>query len=251
MPARIVVGGGDGTLSCVVNQLDTAKLLSEVELALLPTGTGNDFARSIGVFNCPLEEAFAIACEGEALAVDLICVRNGCEQLLVNAATAGFGGLASSDVTSVDKQRFGAMAYWVTAFTRLVAMQEYRLVVETDSQNIEVEAFGMAINSGRYVGGGFPVSPSAIVNDGLLDVTIVPKMPLSDVLGQGVSFSLGLPSDQVICLRTTSVHVKADPILPYSFDGEGKRSLEATFEVLPSAMRIVVGPSPVAVQVSS
>ena len=84
---RLVVAGGDGTVSRVANAL--SRHLDEFELALIPTGTGNDLARSIGVQGEPFEDICEWALNRPAVAIDLIKVSNGRSRLIANAATAG------------------------------------------------------------------------------------------------------------------------------------------------------------------
>jgi diacylglycerol kinase family enzyme len=102
--------------------------------------------------------------------------------------------------------------------------------------------FGIAVTSGRYVGGGFPVSSEAWINDGLLDVTVVPVMPLGDAFAAGMEFTFGRDGDsnRIETHRVASVHIYSQPPLPYSLDGEGEQSLATRFEVIPDAIRFAV-----------
>ncbi|HRX82285.1 MAG TPA: diacylglycerol kinase family lipid kinase [Pirellulaceae bacterium] len=247
---RIIVAGGDGSLSRVVNQ--AINYLDEIELALIPTGTGNDLARSIGVHDTPVENAWNWAVTRPTSAIDLLKVTNGGTTYIVNAATAGFGGIATTDVASEDKQRWGAIAYWMTAFFKMASLPEYKLRLELDSEEVELSTYGLAITNGRFVGGGFPVTPTSVVNDGLLDVAVVGVLPMIDLIAVGVEFALGQydQPDRVTTFRSSRVKVKADPPLPFSLDGEPAKSIEATFTVLPNALKIVHAPEPPAISVS-
>ncbi len=243
---RLCVCGGDGTVSRVVESLYRAGLASSVEVAVVPLGTGNDFARSIGVQNETLEQAWRLAFAAESTWVDAIRV-NGSpehERIIVNAATAGFGGIITDQVEDVDKQRWGALAYWVAAFSRLTSLPEYRVTITRDSEQRTIDVFGIAITSGRYVGGGFPVSSEAWINDGLLDVTVVPVMPLGDAFAAGIEFTLGRDSgtNLIETHRVASVHMHSQPPLPYSLDGEGEESVVSQFEVIPNAIRFATAP---------
>ena len=245
---RVIVAGGDGTLGRVVNA--AIPHLADFDFALIPTGTGNDLARALGIHGVELEHAWEWAVSNTPVAIDLVKVTNGSTHYCVNAATAGFGGMVSTDVTSHDKQRWGAFAYWMTAFSRLAALEEYDIRLEFADDQIALATYGLAIANGRYVGGGFPAAPSAILNDGLLDVTTVPVLPTLELLAAGVDFTLGRhdQADGVNTYRARSARIHADPILPYSFDGEPTRAIDATFEVIPEAMNIVSGRNPEALQ---
>lgn len=245
---RFVVAGGDGTLSRIVNLAATR--LDEMEFALMPLGTGNDLARSIGVFGHPLEQIWHWALTRSTTPIDLVKVANHESSYLVNAATGGFGGAVSTDVRADDKLRWGAIAYWMTAFSKLVTLDEFDLRLELDSETVRLKTYGLAIANGRYVGGGFPVAPQALVNDGLLNVTTVPVLPPVELLAAGIDFTLSRYDDQLQGVRTycaLRVGIHAEPILPYSFDGDPYRSIDATFQVLPGVLRLVCGPAPPAV----
>lgn len=249
---RLCVCGGDGTVSRVVEALCRAELNRAIELAVVPLGTGNDFARSIGVNAGSFEQAIHVATHGESRWVDAVRVTDaqGKERIIINAATAGFGGIVTDEVEDADKQRWGALAYWIAAFSRLTSLPEYRVTIEQSGQRQTIDVFGVAVTSGRYVGGGFPVSPEAWINDGLLDVTVVPAMPLGDAFAAGMEFTFGYDSgsERVQTYQVTSVRVEADPPMPYSLDGESEENLATTFEVIPRAVRVVVNSSAPAIQ---
>lgn len=244
---RIIVAGGDGTLSQVVNGI--APDFAAVELAVLPLGTGNDFARSLGITADRLDEAITVATRGAAHDVDLIKIVNGTTIYCLNAATGGFGGKIARDVASDDKVRWGAFAYWMTAVSKLIALDEYRLSLQLDDTAIALNVYGIAIANGRFVGGGFPIAPSAVINDGLLEITAIPILPTMELMAAGLNFTLGRdPSDDRLeTFQSRKVHVFAEPNLPFSIDGEPLAAVEATFELVPRALRVVVGPHPVAV----
>ncbi|NND97606.1 MAG: YegS/Rv2252/BmrU family lipid kinase [Pirellulaceae bacterium] len=241
---RVVIAGGDGTISTIVNAVGPR--IRELEIALVPTGTGNDLARSLDLFGRPPEEIWQSCLTAAVSPIDLVRVVNGDTSYIVNAATGGFGGMVSTDVTSDDKGRWGALAYWFTAFSKIAALKEYRVRIELDSETRELDAYGLAITNGRYVGGGFPVAPDAKLNDGLLDVTTVPNLPTIELLAAGLDFMIGRHDavDRVETIQSAHVRVIAEPRIPYSFDGETVRSVDATFDVVTDAMNVVAGEFP-------
>ncbi|TWU43490.1 Diacylglycerol kinase [Novipirellula aureliae] len=243
---RLVVAGGDGTLSRVVNAV--AEKLDRFEFALLPTGTGNDLARSLDLYGAPIEDDWQRAISSPTTTIDVIRVTNGRSLYLLNAATGGFGGMVSTDVTTDDKRRWGAMAYWLTAFSKLTSLEESSIRLELDSETIELKTLGLGIANGCYVGGGFPVAPKAKLDDGLLDITTVPNLPTIELLAAGVDFMLGREHDPnlVRMFQSSRVRVIADPTMPYSLDGETMQGLDALFEVVSGALQIVAGENPVA-----
>lgn len=170
--------------------------------------------------------------------IDLVRVTNGKTFYMVNAATGGFGGMVSTDVTSEDKRRWGPMAYWLTAFSKLSELRESRVRLELDAETTDMTTYGLAIANGKFVGGGFPVAPDAELDDGLLDISVVPILPTLELLACGVDFMLGR-YNRVRTMKSSRVRVIVEPKLTYSFDGEAIRGVDATFEVVPKALRIV------------
>ncbi len=245
---RLIVAGGDGSISRIVNVL--APDFSRVELAILPLGTGNDFSRSIGVIGDPLAAAWEIAVEASATPLDVVRVNRGSDSYFVNAATGGFGGKVSTDVRDVDKQRWGSVAYWMTAFAKLGDVASYEIRLELDHDSISVKLFSVAITNGRYVGGGFPIAPAAFVNDGLLNVTLIPELPPLELLAAGVDFTLGRnqTTNPAKTFQTTRLRIHSEPDMPFSLDGEPTCAIDADFEVLPGVLSVACGPHPAAVQ---
>jgi len=245
---RLIVAGGDGSLSYVVNAL--APDFGEIELAILPLGTGNDLARSIGVAGDSLEVAWRQAVEGTATPIDVVRISNGSVSYFVNAATGGFGGKVSTDVRADDKQQWGAIAYWMTAFHRLGEFDPFKIELELNDELLSLDAYGLAIANGRYVGGGFPAAPLAYVNDGLLDVTTVPVLPALELLAAGLDFALGRyqESSPAQMFQTSRLRLHSEPDMPISVDGEPTRAIDATFEVLPRVLPMVCVPGAEAVR---
>lgn len=245
---RLIVAGGDGSVSRVVNAL--APDFGEIELAILPTGTGNDLARSIGIFGESLEAAWRHAVEGKVAPIDVVRISNGSVSYFVNAATGGFGGKVSTDVHADDKQLWGAIAYWMTAFYRLSELDPFNIQLEMNDETIVLDAFGLVVANGRYVGGGFPAAPLAYVNDGLMDVTTVPVLPSLELLAAGVDFALGRHqvTSSAKTFQTSKLRIHSEPDMPISVDGEPTRAIDATFEVLPRVLPMVYSPGAVAVR---
>ena len=239
---RIIVAGGDGTLNHVVNGI--AADLGRVELGLIPLGTGNDFARSLELPLDRLETAIEIACGDGVRAVDLLRVTNGKTSYAVNAASGGMAGKVAADVLDIDKAQWGAFAYWMTALSELVDMRATDLHLDIDGQAYDLQVYGVVIANGRYVGGGFPIAPKATMYDGKLSIIIIPVLPALELLSVGLNYTLGRTAtmSQVKTFEATRVHIASKPEIHFSIDGEPTREMEASFEVVPGALQMAVGP---------
>jgi diacylglycerol kinase (ATP) len=238
---RLVIAGGDGTINTVINAI--APRFAETELALLPLGTGNDLARSLGLPVDDLEESARIAFQGTAIPLDLGRVTGGGESYFVNAASGGVGGTVASDIAAAEKIRWGALAYWRTAITKLTQLSEYEVKLSLDDRTLELPLYGLVVANGRFVGGGFEIAPRARLNDGQLDVTTIPVLPASELLVAGLNFGLQR-FDQATAIkfyRARRIEITSQPAIPFSVDGEPMRTYNATFEVIPGAIRMVAG----------
>ena len=102
------------------------------------------------------------------------------------------------------------------------------------------------VTNGIYVGGGFAIAPSAKLDDGLLNITAIPVLPVLELLAEGLNFALSgtLYPSSLLTFQARRVHVQSTPNMPFSFDGEPSLHVDAVFEVLPQALRIVTGEHP-------
>ncbi|MFP4417593.1 MAG: diacylglycerol/lipid kinase family protein [Chitinispirillaceae bacterium] len=242
---RIIVAGGDGTINGVVNGI--APDFDSVELAILPFGTGNDLARALGLTPDIPQDACRAAFESRTERIDLIRLRShDTTSYCVNVANAGLGGRIAADIRIGDKQRWGTLAYWMTSVSRLVNMHAMDIRMTIDDQQMALNAYGLAIANGRFVGGGFPIAPCACLNDGLMDITIVPVLPHLELMAAGLNFTLGRNhrEDRIRTYTGRKVHIKADFEIPFSIDGEPTQRLEGEFECIPRTLRVITGDNP-------
>jgi YegS/Rv2252/BmrU family lipid kinase len=244
---RIIAAGGDGTISGVVNAL--LPEFPEVEVAVIPLGTGNDLARALDIPFGDLEMAFQLAATRPATPMDVVEVHHGDDTFFVNAATGGFGGEVTATLTRAEKQIWGPFAYWLTAMARLSELHAFDLDLTLDGERTQQRVYGFVAANGRYVGGGFPMAGQALLDDGLLDVTIVPELPAMELLTAGLGFMLGSPSGEsgaLVTRRARRLEMHASPQMAISLDGEATQVFDAVLEVAPGALRIVAGDSPAA-----
>ncbi len=243
---RLIVAGGDGTLNQVVNAI--APDFDAIEIAILPFGTGNDLARAVGILADDIDALCQPVFEAPAVPVDIGRIANGDHcSYFVNVANGGLGGRVAIDIAAEDKRRWGPMAYWLTSVTQLIDMQVFEVELHLDDERLSIDsAYGIAIANGRFVGGGFAIAPDAWLDDGLLDVTIVPALPSIELMAAGLEFTLGGEPDRqrIHSHRARRIRVRSTPDLPFSVDGEATRHIDARFEVVPAALRLVPGPSP-------
>jgi lipid kinase YegS len=170
----VVAAGGDGTLHEVVLGVRDADAQGECALGVLPYGTANDFARARGLVDREPLEILEQIVTTEPDPVDMGVV-NG--HLFVNVATAGFGAEITSDTPEGIKAALGSAAYVLEGLTSLGDMHPHELEIEAPDFSWSGKALLLAVGNGRLAGGGFQVCPRAELDDGLLDVLIIPEVP--------------------------------------------------------------------------
>jgi diacylglycerol kinase (ATP) len=235
----IIAAGGDGTLNEVINGI--GENLGAARVGLLPLGTGNDFARSL---NLPvdLEAAIDVILAGETRAVDLVRVTSDDVRYFVNVSAGGFSGLVDEKLTPEMKKTWGPLAYLRSAAAALPELRAYRTTLAFDNaESLMLELYNVVVANGRYVAGGMLIAPEASIDDGLLDVVLIPKRPAPELALVVAQIALGthLSSDAVIHRRAAKLTVNSKPGMWFNVDGELVGNEPATFEVVPRALRFI------------
>jgi diacylglycerol kinase (ATP) len=239
----IVAAGGDGTLNEVVNGIGVNG--SRVRLGLIPLGTGNDFARTLGI-PTDLDEAIALLAAGHTRAIDLVRVTSDRVRYFVNISAGGFSGLVNEKLTPKMKKTWGPLAYLRSAVAALPQLRAYRAMVSLGKgKRLSLSLYNVVIANGRYVAGGRLIAPKASITDGLLDVILIKERPAAELALLAAQVALGkhLSSDAIVFRRAAKVTVNSKPGMWFNVDGELVGNQPATFEVLPRALRFVV-PAP-------
>jgi diacylglycerol kinase (ATP) len=218
---RIVVAGGDGSLHAVVAALHRRHDLADAVIALLPMGTGNDFARAMGI-PLEIEDAARVVLEGEVRPVDLILDDTG--QVVVNNVHVGAGAQASRrgarwkerlGSVGVGKLNLGRIAYPIGAVQAAFRPPRLHLRVEVDGEvvnDLDQPVLMVAIGNGTSVGGGAELTPEADAEDGRIDIMVSRSIgPLAKV-GYAVQVlrRTHLERDDVLQVRGTRVSVSGE-----------------------------------------
>lgn len=233
---RVAVVGGDGTACEAAEGMYRA---GGGVLGILPLGTGNDAARTLGIPH-RLEDAARIALAGHARTVDLI--RMG-DRLVLNAIGVGFTADINRRAARLKKVR-GIAAYLITAVASLLFYRESAARLRSPNGGYAGDMTILAVHNGPTTGGGFPLTPTADPGDGLLDVCLVPGVgPLGRVqrLAAALRGRLGATPGAVV-LRTPWVELEFDRALPVHLDGN-QSMIEpplVRFEVVPAALKVAV-----------
>ena len=237
----IVSAGGDGTLNEVVNGI--ARGGCKAALGVLPLGTGNDFARTLGVPN-DLDAAIDQITAGETRCIDLVRVTSDQVRYFANVSSGGFSGVVGEKLTPEMKRTWGPLAYLRGAAAAFSELRGYTTSVALDNgEAIELDLYNVVVANGRYVAGGIPIAPEADVVDGLLDIVLIPERGPAELTLLTAQILLGkhLGSDAVIFHRAKKIAINSRPGMWFNVDGELIGNEPATFELLPGALQCVGG----------
>jgi diacylglycerol kinase family enzyme len=236
----LVIAGGDGSLHLAVTKLHLRGLLDDTRIGLVPLGTGNDLARALEIPLDPAEAAELVR-DGKAQPTDLLLDDAG--GVVVNAAHVGIGADAAEHAGAL-KPRLGPLAYPVGAVRAGLRSTGWRLRVEVDGVLLSDDhrrTLMVGIGNGRGIGGGTPLLPHALVDDGLLDVMVSKATGPFARMRFGAALTSGdhLSDPQVRSARGRSVTVSGEPVGVNS-DGEtGSDVRRRTWTVSPGAWTLI------------
>ena len=237
---RIVAAlGGDGTVSLAANGI----LGTGAALAALPAGTGDDFAKAIGVGK--LDSAVELLTNPKTTDLDVIEITTGAvRRSFINIAGAGFDSEVNETANGMTV-KLGATGTYVAALLKTLSrFSPAAFTIQVDDERMELDAMLVEVGSGRWTGGGMRVLPNAVMNDGLLDVCIVEALSKPAFLRAFPRvFSGSHTMHPKVRMRTgTRVQVEANRRVLVYADGELVGPLPAIFEIRPGALPVVVGP---------
>jgi diacylglycerol kinase (ATP) len=243
----LLVAGGDGTINDVVNGLGRAGFSEGVTLGILPAGTGNDLAATLAIPDVP-ELAEEVIRQKRERRLDVARVRSEGvgERFFINVATGGLGAEISDANDEELKKRWGKLSYLRASLEIAMNFEVRELSLYLDGEERRVRAVNIAVGNCRYTGGGWPATPKANPEDGLLDVVVI------ETLGAGELFDLApailaessyLDKEGVLFERAKEIRVETQPQgLEFTVDGEVIGNEPAEFSVLPQTLKVIVGP---------
>ena len=232
---QLIAGGGDGTLRDIAQAM--ALSASDASLVLLPLGTANDFARAAGVSLIP-QEALQML-DVPARTIDLGEVDG---QVFLNMATGGFGSQVTANTSEDLKKILGSAAYLFTGLSRFSELHAAYGELHGPDFHWQGDLLALGIGNGRQAGGGQLLCPHAVVDDGLLDISILPApqevvSTLRDLLAGGLGID-----NMFVRARLPWVEIKVSEGLYINLDGEPLQGDNLRFSVRPAALRVHLAP---------
>ena len=240
----LVVVGGDGTLNEVVHGIAG---LDGPEVALVPRGTGRDFARTFGVGGS-FDDAVRTALTGRARTLDLgrVAYRawSGEEATgwFANVASAGMSGAIAKRANDSSKVLGGRLSYLAAIVAVFARWRVIELTVEVDGEHRSAPMHDAIVANGAFFGGGLHICPDAEPDDGLFDVLLLGHLSKRDLALTLPKAYRGkhLPHPKAELLRGRTVTVDAGEPLPVELDGEQPGTTPVRFELVPGALRLRV-----------
>ena len=212
---QLVVAGGDGSFHGVVAALNRRSELRQTVLGLIPLGTGNDFARAVGIPLDPEAAARAVLA-GKVGPIDLVVDDAG--DVVVNNVRVGMGAEASRQATKW-KKRLGRPGYAIGAVKAALRPHVLRVLVRVDAEivaDVDRPVLDISIGNGATVGGGLPVNPGADPQSGQMDVVLSFAVGPVARITYGIDLlrSRHLTRSDVLHRRGNAVSISRDSVLP-------------------------------------
>jgi YegS/Rv2252/BmrU family lipid kinase len=239
----LVAVGGDGTVNEVANGI--AGL--DVELAVVPRGTGWDFVRTYGIPR-KLEGAVDVALNGRTREIDLGRARyrgwdgEEREALFANIASAGMSGAIAKRTNETSKALGGKVSYFWATLAVFSRWRNGEVRVRVDGEEHTGRMHDVVVANGRYFGGGMMICPEAEPDDGRFDVLLIGDLTKRDLMLTLPKTYRGthLPHPKATVLRGVQVEVETPEPLPVELDGEQPGTTPVSFEIVPRALRLRV-----------
>lgn len=240
----VVAAGGDGTLGAVAGALARRPEPADglPALGLLPLGTANDFATAAALPVEP-EAGLRLLLERPAAPIDLLRVRADAADArwVANLASGGFGTEVTTETPDGLKSLLGGLAYVVTGLSKVGRIEPQRARLQGPGFDWAGDFIALALGNGRQAGGGQPLCPQARVDDGLLDLTVVPPLEgeLLSAMGTAVADGQQAALDRVaIRRRLPWVVLEADAPLTLNLDGEPVAARRFRVDCVPGRLRM-------------
>jgi len=246
--ATLVAGGGDGTLSEVAQALAEQDAGADAlpALALLPLGTANDFASAAGI-PAEADAALHLALQAPAANVDLLRIEaDGRRHWCANLASGGFGTEVTVETDEGLKSLLGGLAYLVTGIAKLGRIEPVEVRVRGPRFAWEGGLIALGLGNGRQAGGGRELCPEARIDDGLLELTVIPELSgeLASTLGTLVRDGQRAALER-IAVRTRLPWVELEGLAgPFTLnlDGEPLQARRFRVECVPGRLRMRLPP---------
>jgi YegS/Rv2252/BmrU family lipid kinase len=231
-----IVGGGDGTL----NAAAFGVIETGLPLGILPLGTANDLARTLGI-PFDLDGAAQVIADGLTREIDLGIV-NG--EPFFNVASVGLSAELAQQLTRDIKRRYGRLGYAMVALKVLSQARPFRATIRSETENVRVRTLQIAVGNGRFYGGGNAVEQDAAIDDQHLDLYSLELNRAWKLAFMARSFRHGRHGawSEVRAVRAKEFDIRTRKPRPINADGEIVTETPAHFSIRPGAVTVFAPP---------
>lgn len=230
----VAVAGGDGTLNAALPGL----LQTRLPLAVLPAGTANDFARTLGI-PASLDEAIAAAADGVTRRVDVGLVN---DTPFLNVASMGLSVDLARELSGDLKKRFGKLGYAIAAARTLSKAKPFRARIVAGGRTVKALTLQIAVGNGKFYGGGNQVDEAAVIDDGQLDLyslEFTRAWRLVFML-KAMRFGQHRALQEIRNMHGAEFEVRTRRPRPVNADGEIVTETPARFRIVAGALEVFV-----------
>ena len=232
----LIACGGDGTVHCALQ----AVAGTDVTLGIIPLGTGDDIARTLDLPRNDVQAAADVIADGRTRQVDYGMVRSsdGVDKAFLAVMSAGFDSEVTERANTMTWPT-GTSRYLIATLAELRVFHPAPFQITVDGQTLRSEGMMLAIGNGSSYGGGMYVCPTAIPDDGLLDLTFLTRTSKLTFLRIFPRVFKGshIHHPSVRTLRGASLHIEAPGQTAYA-DGERVGPLPVDVDVVPRGLRV-------------
>lgn len=234
----IIACGGDGTVNEVAKGV--AKSENKVPVAILSSGTVNDFANYMNIPN-RITDFFEMIKREKVIDIDLGKID---DNYFVNVAAGGLLTTVGYQVQPEAKAILGRLAYYFEGLKELVieGLEPIRVSFESKEYTSDEEILLFLISNSSSIGGFKKLAPDADVLDGLLDVLIIKNSDVPELANIFFNVLRGdhINHPNVVYFKTERIEIKTEKDIPIDIDGEYGGKLPATFQVVPKGMKLII-----------
>ncbi len=241
----VIVSGGDGTIENVALGL----VGSPTTLGIIPTGTRNNLARSLGIPTDSLADAVALLRKGRRLKIDVGQVRQGpVSRFFLEAGAIGLASALYPSADDIQHGDLGKIAEFISTFVS-AAPSEIRLRLGHHRHEIVTHGHLVLIANMPFMGANFQIAPDVVFDDRQLDVFVYADLSKRELIGHALQSPNNAPDERIQRYRVKKISVSTSPAMSVMADGVslGVGDGPVTVTLLPHRLKVMAGPTGIAV----
>jgi diacylglycerol kinase (ATP) len=234
----VIVSGGDGTIESVASALVGTQAI----LGVIPAGTRNNLALSLGIPTDSVAQAVAILRYGRCIKIDVGRVTNReNNRWFLEAVAVGLASELYPSADDIQHGDLGKIAEFISTFVTHTP-SEIRLRLDDSRVEIATSSHMLLVANMPYIGGNFQIADDILFDDRRLDVFVYSHLSKLDLIGHAAQLTSGVPDPRVQRYRVKKVSITANPEMPVVADGVLMKNSPLTVTVRPRGLMVMAGP---------